>query len=359
MSTFKSLLLLVISTCTVLLLAEGVLRLVEPAPEGAITQIVKTEAGPYTMPIPDAQGVLAGRQVSVNHLGYRGQPYPPARDPSKFRIQVFGDSHTFGIGAPDNGTYPAVMESRLNRGEGRYQVLNFGVGGHDFASIEKHIRINVPKYDPDLVVLTFHAGDIIETGIIINRRTAKGLGWGLQIRNALISNSYLMKLAALYGAPVLRTVMGNTVGTTASETAEVKSNGPRWQFFKTTVLRMQNQLPRRCAHLAVVLFPSMIDFERTPDAELYALVGSWLQGNGIPVFNALPAFRGKKASDFWATLLDHHPNEKGYVIVGEAVADFVESNFVESTVPADPQTAACRRPGYSRKTMYGPRPGPP
>src|SRR3972149_301067 len=150
MSTFRNLLLLVISTGTALLLAEGVLRLAEPAPKGAITQTVETEAGPNTTLRPDAWGVLAGRPVSVNHLGYRGHPYPPARDPSKFRIQVFGDSHTFGVGAPDDGSYPAAMESRLSRGQSRYEVLNFGVGGYDFGNIEKHIRINVPKYDPDL-----------------------------------------------------------------------------------------------------------------------------------------------------------------------------------------------------------------
>ncbi len=338
MRLVKNITLLVIATAMALLLAEGGLRLAEPAQNGAFLQTVQTEIGPYTVLIPDARGTLAGRPVSVNHLGYRGRPDSPGRNPSTFRIQVFGDSHTFGVGARDNASYPAIMESRLNRRQDQYEILNFGVPGYDFSSIEKHIELNAPKYDPDLVIWTFHAGDIVESDIIVNKRTVRGMSWGLRFRNALISHSDVMQLIVLYGSPMLRAVFGNISGTTVSEIAEVKGDGLRWQAFEAAVLHLQDELSRRCSRLAVVLFPSMIDFQRTPDAQLYSLVESWLRANKVPVFNLLPAFRGRKAPEFWATLLDHHPNEKAYAIAGDAVADYIEAAFPAS---AQKPNAAC------------------
>jgi lysophospholipase L1-like esterase len=288
-----------------------------------------TEAGRYSIPIPGAEGIKAGRPVSVNQLGYRGNPYGSHRSPKTFRIQVFGDSHTFGIGAPDDQTYPAVMERALNNGQQtRYEVLNFGVPGHDFGSIVKHMKIGVPKYHPDLAVLTFHAGDIISTDIIINNRRTKNTPAMVRLKQTVTSKSYLARFIVIYGMPAVRTLLGiQPPGEAMGETTEIERNGPQWQNFETVILRLKDELHGQCTELAVVLFPPMIDFETTPAIRLHSLIRSWLIENRIAVLDLLPTFQNskRKATALRATLLDAHPNEEGYGLAGQAVAQFVDS----------------------------------
>lgn len=322
----KNFVLFLIATVFALLCAEGLLRILQPPKAKAINYRVDTVAGSYSLPIPGAERVILGRPVSINKLGYRGHPYPPERTDGTFRIQVFGDSFTFGSGASNDQSYPAIMEQTLNRQRDGYEVLNFGVGGHDFGEIANHMSSNVPKYDPDLVIVTFHAGDIISTDIIIEGRAVENKPLLVRIQYKLMSSSYFAQLLITYGHEGFRSVLGKQLsGETIQETKEIESDGPRWKIFRTEILRLKSDLLDQCTGLVVVLFPSMIDFERTQAIELHALLSSWLLSNDISFIDLLPAYQnsGRKASKLWATLLDHHPNEEGYAIAGEAVAEFV------------------------------------
>jgi lysophospholipase L1-like esterase len=325
----RNILLALAATAFTLLCAEALLRVMEPGDQGAITHVAPTEAGRYSRPIPRARGMRAGRPVSVNQLGYRGYPYGPHRSPGSFRIQIFGDSHTFGIGAPDDQTYPAVMERALNAGQqNRYEVLNFGVPAHDFGSIVKHMTINVPAYHPDLAILTFHTGDIISTDIIIDNRPTSNRPPTVRFKQALLSKSYLSRLMIIYGAPAVRTLLQiQPPGEAIAEINEIERNGPHWQNFRTVTLRLKDEFLGQCTELAVVLFPPMIDFETNPAIRLHSLIRSWLIEHQIAVFDLLPTFQGskRKATDLRATLLDSHPNEDGYSLAGEGVARFVDS----------------------------------
>lgn len=329
MKALKNIVLAVTAINLALLCVEGLLRVSEPENQGAITHLAETKAGRYAVPIPGAIGIQAGRPVSVNGLGYRGYPYGPSRNPNTFRIQVFGDSHTFGIGAPDGQTYPAVMELALNNGQQkRYEVLNFGVPGHDFGSIIRHMTTNVPRFHPDLAVLTFHVGDIISTDIIISNRITRNTPAAVRFKQAILSRSYLGRLVVLYGAPAVRAFLSRQPpGEAIGEVHEIERNGPQWQYFKTGTHRLNEELQGQCTQLVVVLFPPMLDFETTPAIELHSLIRSWLIENKIAVLDLLPTFQGsrRKATGLRATLLDSHPNEEGYALAGEAVAQFVRS----------------------------------
>lgn len=338
MNKLKNLLLVLASFAVSFLCVEGILRILEPPPAEPINYVVPGEST-YSVPIPNAKRIMLGRQVSINELGYRGTIYQPARNSGALRIQIFGDSHTFGTGAPDDQTYPAVMERKLNNHrDQRYEVLNFGVGGHDFGSIAKHIEINVPKYNPDLVIFTFHAGDIISTDIIINLKTEKNIPLFERLRGQITSQSYFARLIVTYGASMARSLFGKQPpGTTVGEMNEIVDNGPHWRNFKTTMFQLNDELQNRCTRLIAVLFPSMIDFETTPAIELHKHLGSWLVENGIPTLDLLKTYQAsnRNASELWATFLDHHPNEEGYTIAGEAVAEFVVSVMKSQAFPTD------------------------
>ena len=72
----------------------------------------------------------------------------------------------FGEGVDDDATYPAVV-GKLLVDEIQVQVLNFGVGGHDFQQIVSYIRDSTSIYNPDYVILTLHAGDFISSDFFL------------------------------------------------------------------------------------------------------------------------------------------------------------------------------------------------
>ena len=68
------------------------------------------------------------RTASVNVWGYRGPTVGP-KQPLETRIAVFGGSTAFGYGPDWDGSFPYLMEQRLNAltsRPGRFVVVNLG-----------------------------------------------------------------------------------------------------------------------------------------------------------------------------------------------------------------------------------------
>ena len=83
-----------------------------------------------------AEARLMGVDVHINRFGMRDKERDLLKPTGVRRIAVLGDSITFGWGVPQEETYPALLEKRLNEqspaGEkGSFEVLNFGVGNYN------------------------------------------------------------------------------------------------------------------------------------------------------------------------------------------------------------------------------------
>jgi hypothetical protein len=140
---FKKILLLLCSVIFALLLAEGVLRLVQierPRPKAGpktdwaiVPERVWTEYHPvlgwYSMKSKTAQLPLRGREIQIrtNSAGFRGaREYSLKKPAGVYRIVVLGDSFPFGFGVADSEAFPAVLESR----DKTLEVINLSVPGY-------------------------------------------------------------------------------------------------------------------------------------------------------------------------------------------------------------------------------------
>lgn len=327
---WKELSVAVLSVVLTLCALEIALRVLEPPTTARYQskEILDTgEVVPTT--IPGTEGILLGRKATINREGYRGPVRTRQKPAGIIRILVFGDSHTFGTGAGDGATYPDQLESLLNRdGSGRFEVINFGVGGYDLRQSIRLARAKAPVYRPDLVLITYHAGDISSSDIFVDGRGKSAIqAFGSPLMKL---NHYLRSHFAVYQfiSPYLNAFMIRIGVTTAKgihlkEYEEIASNGPLWSSLTADLLELRGQMAVQSTKLGVVLFPHMLNFNRHPAIDVHAAIGNWCARNGILYVDLLPYYKGHRPSALHASLLDNHANEKGYEIAAKGAYDLV------------------------------------
>ena len=246
---------------------------------------------------------------------------------------ICGDSHTLGSGVDDDATYPAVV-GKLLVDDIRVQVLNFGVGGHDFRQIVSYIRDSTPIYNPDYVILTFHAGDLISSDFLLyekNEIKPRSPGLLYDLKQYAMGSSYLARFIIPYGAEYWRVIIGKTAGITDLEYEVVRREGAEWRAARKEILELRKFLENMNIELMFVLFPSMIHFEKHPAKELHQILEFWFKSNEIKSLDLIPYYRGNDASGLHANLLDKHPNELGYGIAGRAVAKWLQEILLKNS----------------------------
>ena len=76
---------------------------------------------------------------------------------------ALGDSFTEGSGAPQDSTWPALLEQKINIQEiDRYKVINGGIAGSDPVFEYKLFKTNLLKFHPSLLIVSVNISDIID-----------------------------------------------------------------------------------------------------------------------------------------------------------------------------------------------------
>ena len=101
--------------------------------------------------------------VKINSKGLRDREYNYEKRQGTFRILVLGDSFTEAFQVPLEESFPKLLEDRLNKTGGHFEVINAGFGGvgtdYELLFFEREGR----KYRPDLVLLAFFANDVYDS----------------------------------------------------------------------------------------------------------------------------------------------------------------------------------------------------
>ena len=114
---------------------------------------VKTEATAFVR--TDANGLRVARDET-------GTPYPVSKPLGVFRIAVIGDSFVESHQVEHAESFPSLLEHKLSGCNGfgpRVEVLNFGVSGYNTVQALMALRHRALAYDPDIVLLLFHANN--------------------------------------------------------------------------------------------------------------------------------------------------------------------------------------------------------
>jgi lysophospholipase L1-like esterase len=163
MKGFHNLLLMAGSLCCALLLGEGALRVAGAAFNGSFYQ-TDTERG-WSLR-PNTQGWEIGETknyVRINSDGLHDREHAVVKPPQTLRIAVLGDSLTEGMQQPIEKAFASIVEQQLAHcsalGSRQVEVINFGVSGYGTGQELLTLQSKVWKYNPDIVLLSFYAGN--------------------------------------------------------------------------------------------------------------------------------------------------------------------------------------------------------
>ena len=134
-----------------------------------------------------------------NSLGFRSEEFAPTKKPGTFRIVCFGDSSTFGIGNPIKDTWPSQLQELLNSRfpdeQIQFQVINAGVPGYTSFQGLQHMRQELDRLSPDLVMASYANNDFWHWDKQTDRQHAERLAQSSPIHDTLM-NSRLVQLMA-------------------------------------------------------------------------------------------------------------------------------------------------------------------
>ena len=138
--------------------------------------------------------------VVSNSHGFRSSEFDLRKPDKTFRIVCFGDSSTFGIGNPIQDTWPRQLEQLLNEGlpeDGvTFQVINAGVPGYTSYQGLIHMRQEMDRLNPDLVLTSYANNDFWHWDQQTDRQHAKKINESSPVRDAMMCSRLAQLMAA-------------------------------------------------------------------------------------------------------------------------------------------------------------------
>ncbi len=100
-------------------------------------------------------------EYRINSEGLRAdKDYSYVKPRGTCRIAVFGDSFTMGYELNLQDTFTNQLEQLLRAEGRRVEVLNFSVSGFGTAEMERTYEAYARKFDPDVVLFSWHYSDV-------------------------------------------------------------------------------------------------------------------------------------------------------------------------------------------------------
>ena len=327
---------------------------------------------------PQKNQLNFGHWTFINKMGFRERNFDLKKPKGVFRILVFGDSLTFGVGVNKDHRYTELLETMLNLGKEnspesyvtgidrmlndkqyikKFEVINFGMPGYE-ADQERELMESVLKIvECDLVIVGFCCNDLnmtTKTSLKAAGLADEGGGrYSLNIDGKMTEiykgqgksystipleepKDFFQETHWYHGLKIFQFLEARS-----NVNVEVKlPTSARWKYFSRQyqgmmALTKQYRLPPPVVPLLLYgnVDPHQNNFEH-PKGELsqlirlYDFVGGRLKEQGFYVVNTLPLFKKYSGQSLAVSEWEWHPNYLGHYIYAKSIFEFLISNHL-------------------------------
>ena len=253
---------------------------------------------------PNRSAFLMGAPFAINSAGLRDREFAREKPGGVRRIVWLGDSTTVGWGVPLEATAPKILERESN---GRYEVLNCGVGNYDTVQEVEHYLTIDRAFHPDQVILEYFINDAEP---VPRERNAGIAGHSYLAAFAISRFDGALRLAGL--RPQWRDYYSSLY----------RDGAPGFEAAKDALGRLADAAARDSAALLVAILPELHQINGAyPFAAEQQKVKDYLATRRIRTLDLLPCLRGHgPESTLWVTPADTHPNAKANTLIAACVA---------------------------------------
>ena len=115
--------------------------------------------------IPNSHGMSAGPggliPISINSAGFRDVEHPLQKNAGVYRVLFLGDSMTEALQVPEEETFVRQLQAMADSKHLSLEFINMGVSSFDTAQEVLTYECYGRAYHPDLVVLDFNGGNVL------------------------------------------------------------------------------------------------------------------------------------------------------------------------------------------------------
>jgi hypothetical protein len=304
-----------------------------------------------------------GYKFSSNFLGFREKNFSLKKTNNTFRILVFGDSFTFGIGIDSDHRYTKLLGEMLNTlgSNTVFEVLNFGMGGYSTDQEHDLIKAILKIVECDLIIIGFCFNDLSVTNKASLSVFADIGDNGYEFPYHFIRNKKRLNIfenkkrnfnsinstEPLKFSDKKEWYQKTNVYQFIEHRTNINLNGKlpntaRWEYalreFRGILSLTQNyNLP---SPILIPLIFGDIDPDRNnfknPKGglaqliRLYQFVGTEVKNEGYKVVDTLPLFEKYTGMSMATSEWETHPNYLGHYIYAKATFDFLIANKIIS-----------------------------
>ncbi|MGE0708692.1 MAG: SGNH/GDSL hydrolase family protein [Planctomycetota bacterium] len=298
-------------------------------------------------------GQSYGVDVSINSLGLRERELTKERPPGAKRILALGDSWTFGISVETDETWPKQLEQELG-GPEKIEVVNAGISGyetHHEAFFYEHDL--APALDHDVLLIGFYPVNDTHDKSHRYRRYRWLHDLHPKLLDLYLLPKQLMITQVYKNWKVNRKLQGYLERYHPENRDEDDDDAPDWsdafreedhgwQTCAESLLKLGKLSREHGAKGIVVLFPDVRDIKKYIEDQhprVLPLVKKATEAAGMELIDLVDAFRPYAGKEIelvvqWGAT---HVDERGYALIGRALAAALRERGLLGLQPGKPQ----------------------
>jgi hypothetical protein len=272
----------------------------------------------------DTLGVLqTSKRWLVKHAVYnadffRDRNFTTAKNPGVTRIEVIGDSFSFGSGVEVKQRFSDILQAKLNRqNKGNFEVYNTSTPGWESRDELEYLKTKADMFKFDTVILSYFLNDIYKDrafDLPFYNPTLMRVMENPQLKPIFAKSVFIETMAAKF------LNVSNSVSFDINN-REIKlyKDEKTWSNHTKTLQNIVDLTNQRNQKLIVVIFPYLdfVDQKPYPAEFIHLKIADFFQKQNVAVLDLYPILKNYPTEKLKASKYDIHPSP----FVHEIVAD--------------------------------------